>query len=198
MNILRFKYYRICKSYNLSVNKNMKLNDIILLLDEYFIKKNSIKKIIKAYKIYKIQKNKKNIEKIILENEELKKQNFILNNQNIIDLKKENFILKSKINDIEYKNKNYNSILSNYKKYIEIINENKNIEIDYLINNKKTYNTTPKLSINEMKKILIENNIIIGNKSKHFLKKAVNEISNKKYFRICDRIIDINKKIKNV
>lgn len=185
MNILRFKYLRICKKFNLNVNISMRFIEIKKILDEYFIKKSAVNKIIKTYRKYK---NKEQYNEM----DELRKENMEMKN-----IKKENFILKSKMKDMENKILNYNSIISNYNKFIKIIKAKNNIsdndDINLVINNKFEYNMIPKLSINKMKKILEDNKIITKDKSKHELKKSLNELSNNKFYRITDKIYSIKK-----
>ena len=40
MNIMRFKYMKICKEFNLNVSKSMRFIDIENILNKYFIEKN--------------------------------------------------------------------------------------------------------------------------------------------------------------
>lgn len=185
MNILRNKYIRICKKFNISVNNSMRFIEIKKILDDYFIKYSAVNKIIKFYRKYKNNEYQNEMKK-------LRKENFEMKN-----IKKENFMLKSKMRDMENKISNYNSMISNYNKLIKIL-QNKNdipevVNLNLVINNKFEYNMIPKLSINKMKKILEENGIVSKGKSKHELKKSIGELSNNKFYRITDKIYNIKK-----
>ena len=73
-NILRYKYMKICKTYNLDTNRTMTFIQLKNILDIYFIKINAIKKIVNAYKIYKLKRSDDNIKKLISENKILKNE----------------------------------------------------------------------------------------------------------------------------
>ena len=59
MNTIRYKFIRICKKLNLEVNGRSSFAEIKSILDQYFIQKTSVNKIIKQFRIYKLKKNYK-------------------------------------------------------------------------------------------------------------------------------------------
>lgn len=182
---------RSWEQLNINNNKiindlNNKINELNNINSEYLYFKDENEKL-----IYDL----KNKNKII---DELRNNNINNNfdNNNIFDnkeLKKEIFILKNKINDYEYKIKNYHFILSNFKKYFDIINENKNIDLPFINRNNNTYNNVTKWSKNKMRNYLKDNNILINKKSTHEMKQQINQLNNIKFERLVDRIIELKK-----
>ena len=83
------------------------------------------------------------------------------------------------------------------KNYIKLLNNEKDFDLPILSQNNDTYNNVTKWSLNKMKNHLKDNNIIIGNKSKHELKQIVNQLNNQKYNRLVDRICDLKKEVIN-
>ena len=201
LNILRFKFYNISKKLNLSTNKNMRFIELKNILDEYFIKINSIKKIIKYFRIFKIKKSNEKINIIINENFKLKQEVINLKNLEynkvLLNQTKEIFILKTKLKDTENKNINLNSILSNNIKLIKLLQKendiNENNDINYIINNKYNYDKIPKLSITKIKNELKANGIDFKDKSKHDLKRQLGQIQSEKFKRVTDKIYNLKK-----
>ena len=181
---LRFKYISILlqinKEYNYNYYKHLKLNDICKYLITFLYKLNSIIKIQKMFRKYIINKNNK-----------LKKQinNLIKNNKVIINLQKEIFKKDRYINDLHYKINEYKkqiNILTNKTNY-NICNNNQLSKSTYI-----NYHKISKLSINQLRKILIDQynykyNDIKG-LSIHTLKQYINRNCNDKYNRLFNNI----------
>ena len=95
--------------------------------------------------------------------------------------------MQYKIKNLKIKNKTNKIIISDNS-----ISSDKSY--DEICTNKKTYEITNHSSNYKLKKILKKNNIVSDNKNHHELKQAVNQLSNKKFERICDKIIHQNNK----
>lgn len=108
------------------------------------------------------------------------------------------FNLQHENNDMKYKIKEQQIIISNQNNLIEIFKTDNKIDQDisnlYVVSNGKTYGNVVKWSKNKMKNYLKNNNIEIGNKSIHHYKQIINQLNNRKFERLIDRIIE-NKKL---
>jgi len=187
---LRFKYIGMIESFNIKTSdkpiyyKFIKLDEI---LSDFLYQRYYKNKILKAYEQYKERKNKLNMEY-------LQKQNMMMKNE-ITELKKQVLIKERKIKDQKYKIKCQKNELSKITHALQKLKpEVKNPEekeYPTVCNYNADYHAVPKMSIHKLKQFLSERGVETKEKSKHQLKQEFNRISNRKYERITDKIIDL-------
>jgi len=186
---LRFKYIGMIESFNIKTPdrliyyKFVRLDEI---LSDFLYRRYFKNKILKFYKKYKDCKNKSNLEYI-------QKQNEMMKNE-ITELKRQSIINQRLIYDQHIYIKCQNIELSKLiksKPSESASAQTNDDEYKSVCNYNADYHAVPKLSIHKLKQFFIERGVETKEKSKHQLKQEYNRISNRKYERITDKIIDL-------
>lgn len=183
---IRIKFISIICKLKLNTWENIRYNtysQIKFELDNSIYKRYQIIKIQRAFREHITQKHIDNEIKIKQQQEEIKQ------------LKTQLFKTNTTVQTLTHKIQNLKTELKRtHKRTNETISSNDSFEQKPadVCTNKKTYNIINHMSNNKLKSILKENDIDIKNKSNHELKQGVGQLSNRKFERICNKIIHQN------
>lgn len=210
-NKKRYSIINYLKKFNDYKNKDLRgltYNKLFAELSNTIYKKYQARKIIEALKKYIKRKQQAELLKLQEENKILKNKienqsknnnNYYYDNQ-LMKLQKENFELTQTNLNLKYKideQKKQLNLLS--KKTANINNSNTDVndlkvikEFKTDIPDRKKYDYPKSLSIRKLKKHLINNKIDAENKSQHQLKQQYNQLANRKFVRVVDKIINLH------